>query len=154
MNPRAAPVDRASDEPELDADGEPLHNYGADSGSSVSSASTWMGGEIDESWGIPEDILRTLPLHLCITNTVDQAAEFLPSQGEGHPQTARHIRTSQELYKLSKTVNTAWRSVKFRSMHFEPLLARVNEFFRGTGNREGTDPFHAQVSQSGCRHGS
>ena len=78
--------------------------------------------------GIPEDILRTLPLQLCITSTVDQAAEFLPSQGEGHPQTARHIRTPQELHKLSRTVNSAWRSVKFRSMPFDPLLARVNTF--------------------------
>ena len=63
-----------------------------------------------------------------LQNSVDQAAEFLPSHGEGIPQTARHSRTPQELHKLSRTVNSAWRSVKFRSMHFNALLARVNAF--------------------------
>ena len=121
-------ADRQNDEPEMVHEDEEPSQDGADTGSSVSSASTWMGGEVDASWRIPEKILALLPLQLCVTTSAEQAAEFLPSHGEGNPQTARHIRTPAELHKLSRTVDSAWRHVKFKTMHFDPVLARINSF--------------------------
>ena len=127
VKPRTS-ADRQNDEPEMVHEDEEPSQDGADTGSSVSSASTWMGGEVDASWRIPEKILALLPLQLCVTTTAEQAAEFLPSHGEGNPLTARHIRTPAELHKLSRTVDSAWRHVKCKTMHFDPVLSRINTF--------------------------
>ena len=127
VKPRT-PADHNNDEPEMVLDEVPLHENGADSRSSVSSSSTWMGGEVDKSWQIPEKFLALLPLQLCVTTSAEQAAEHLPSHGEGNPSTARHIRTSTELQRLSRTVASVWKPVKFKTMHYDPLLARVNAF--------------------------
>jgi hypothetical protein len=87
-----------------------------------------MGGEVDKSWQISEKVLALLPLQLCVTTSAQQAAEHLPSHSEGNPPTARHIRTATELQKLSRTVASVWKPVKFQTMHFDQLLARVNAF--------------------------
>ena len=60
VKPRT-PVLREGVEPRMVLDEEPIHEW-ADSGSSVSSASTWLGGDVDESWTVPEHILGSLPL--------------------------------------------------------------------------------------------
>lgn len=84
VKPRT-PADHNNDEPEMVLDEVPLHENGAGTGSSVSSSSTWMGGEVDKSWQIPENVLALLPLQLCVTTSAEQAAEHLPSHGEGNP---------------------------------------------------------------------
>ena len=119
VKPRT-PVLREGVEPRMVLDEEPIHEW-ADSGSSVSSASTWLGGDVDESWTVPEHILGSLRLTMCVKNTEQQPAEFLPSDAEGHPHTARHLRTPAELHKLSKAVCV---------------------FSRRAGRPEGADPFN------------
>ena len=84
VKPRT-PADHNNDEPEMVLDEVPLHENGAGTGSSVSSSSTSMGGEVDKSWQIPENVLALLPLQLCVTTSAEQAAEHLPSHGEGNP---------------------------------------------------------------------
>jgi hypothetical protein len=127
VKPRTSAVLREGVELQEVLDEEPIHD-GADAGSSVSSTSTCLGGDVDESWTVPEHILCALPLTLCVINTEEQAAEYLPSQAEGHPHTARHLRTPAELHRLSKTVKGVWRGIKFGTMGFEPLIKRVCAF--------------------------
>jgi hypothetical protein len=140
VKPRT-PADHNNDEPEMVLDEVPLHENGADSRSSVSSSSTWMGGEVDKSWQIPEKFPALLPLQLGVTTPAEQAAEYLPSHSvRGIPLRPVTSEPPPKL-QLSRTGPTPGEPSSSRRCTSPALITRVKVFSGRTGHRQGADPF-------------